>query len=48
MLQELQRLTDKMTAVAESTVEYAAEVAKDSKQDMNCDFQKLSNGVAHS
>jgi len=34
-----------MTAVAESKVDYMSEVAKDSKQDMNCDFQKLSNGV---
>jgi hypothetical protein len=38
-----------MTAVAESKVDNMTEVAKDSKQDMNCDclqdFQKLSNGV---
>ncbi len=32
MVQELQELTEKMTAVAESKVDFMAEVAKDSKQ----------------
>jgi hypothetical protein len=33
MLQELNILTNETTAVAESTVDYMSEVAKDSKQD---------------
>jgi hypothetical protein len=41
MLQELNILTNETTAVAESTVDYMSEVAKDSKQDTS-EFEKDS------